>query len=80
LRKYGLDKETAPAAVTHPEAPDQEELLLIKQSLQRNAVKDELKRTVLREAQDRYLRAVMNDDERLVVIERIKRLRLDLGL
>jgi hypothetical protein len=49
-------------------------------TIQRNAVKDELKRAVLREAQDRYLRAVMNDDERLVVIERIKRLRLDLGL
>ncbi len=70
----------APQVLVTPRSPDQEEMLLIKQSLQRNAVKDELKRTVLREAQDRYLRAVMNDDERLVVIERIKRLRLDLGL
>ena len=38
-------------------------------------LRDEVKRTVLREAQARYLHELMDDEERQLLLDRIKRLR-----
>ncbi len=46
----------------------------------RGAVRDEVKRTVLREAESRYLHELMDDEERQLLLDRIKRLRRELGL
>jgi len=41
----------------------------------RGAVRDEVKRTILREAEARYLHELMDDEERQLLLDRIKRLR-----
>ena len=41
---------------------------------------EEQVRTVLREAEDRYRNEMMDDSERLMLLDRIKRLRRRLGL
>jgi DNA-directed RNA polymerase sigma subunit (sigma70/sigma32) len=46
----------------------------------RKAVRDETKRTVLREAQQRYLHELLDDDERQVLRDRVLRLRRELRL
>jgi DNA-directed RNA polymerase sigma subunit (sigma70/sigma32) len=43
-------------------------------------VKDEAKRTVLREAQSRYLHELLDDEERQVLRDRVLRLRREQGL
>jgi len=49
-------------------------------TIQRNAVKNELKRTVLREAIHRLHSQLIDDDERKILQQRIRRLNLALGL
>jgi hypothetical protein len=46
----------------------------------RGAVRDETKRTVLREAQERYLRELLGDEERQILRDRVLRLRRELRL
>jgi hypothetical protein len=46
----------------------------------RGAVRDEVKRTVLREAQERYLHELLDDGERQVLRDRVLRLRRELRL
>jgi hypothetical protein len=41
----------------------------------RDEVSDEVKRTVLREAQARYRNELVGDEERQLLLDRIKRLR-----
>ena len=41
----------------------------------RGAVRDEVKRTILREAEARYRHELMDAQERLLLLDRIKRLR-----
>jgi len=41
----------------------------------RQGLRDEVKRTILREAQERYLHELLSDEERQVLRDRIKRLR-----
>jgi hypothetical protein len=41
----------------------------------RQGLRDEVKRTILREAQERYLHELMSDEERLLLLDRIRRLR-----
>jgi hypothetical protein len=43
--------------------------------LDRGAVRDEVKRTILREAETRYRNEIMDDEERMLLRDRIKRLR-----
>jgi hypothetical protein len=43
--------------------------------LDRGAVRDEVKRTILREAEARYRHELMDDEGRQVLRDRIKRLR-----
>jgi hypothetical protein len=44
------------------------------------AVEDEARRTVLREAEARYRHEIMGHDERLMLEDRIRRLRRSLGI
>jgi len=46
----------------------------------RNAVSDEVRRTVLRESLIRYRNALLGDDGRQLLLDRIRRLRRALGL
>ena len=46
----------------------------------RRAVSDEAKRTVLRESLARYRNELMDDEERMLLLDRIKRLRRELKL
>ena len=41
----------------------------------RQAVRDELKRTILHEAEARFRNEMMDDDERQLLLDRIRRLR-----
>jgi len=43
-----------------------------------NAVSDETRRTVLREAEDRYRHELMDEEERMLLWDRILRLRRQL--
>jgi hypothetical protein len=45
------------------------------QRILRGALRDEVKRTVLREAEYRYRNKLMDDEERQLLLDRIKRLR-----
>ena len=46
----------------------------------RRAVYDEAKRTVIRESLARYRNELMDDEERMLLLDRIKRLRRELKL
>jgi len=41
----------------------------------REAVRDEVKRTILREAESRYRHELLADEERMLLLDRIRRLR-----
>ncbi|MDQ4001573.1 MAG: hypothetical protein M3283_11355 [Actinomycetota bacterium] len=45
------------------------------QRILRGAVRDEVRRTVLREAEHRYRNELMDDEERQLLLDRLKRLR-----
>lgn len=45
----------------------------------RDALPNEVKRTVLREALQRYRNELLDDDERMLLEDRIRRLRRKLG-
>ncbi len=45
----------------------------------RGAVRDEVKRTILREAEARYRNELMDDEERMLLLDRIRRLRKTLS-
>ena len=42
--------------------------------------RDQRRRTILREAEDRYRNELMSDEERQLLLDRIKRLRRTLGV
>jgi hypothetical protein len=46
----------------------------------RNALPDEVVRTVLREAVERFNNELLDDEERQLLLDRIKRLRRKLGI
>ena len=46
----------------------------------RSAVSDEVRRTILRESLTRYLNELMDDEERMILLDRVKRLRRELGV
>jgi hypothetical protein len=45
----------------------------------RGAVRDEVKRTILREAEHRYRNELMDDEERQLLLDRVLKLRRELG-
>ena len=46
----------------------------------RRAVRDEVKRTILREAEERYRRELLPDEERMLLWDRVLKLRRELEL
>jgi hypothetical protein len=53
---------------------------MAKKSLLENALSDEARRTILREAEDRYRNELAEDEERQILGDRILRLKRQLGL
>ncbi len=53
---------------------------MARRSLLETALTDEVKRTLLRESLDRYRNELMDDEERMLLLDRIKRLRRALGV
>jgi hypothetical protein len=49
--------------------------LMTKQRILQTAVPNELRRTVLREAEQRYRNELLDDDERQLLLDRIQRIR-----
>jgi hypothetical protein len=52
---------------------------MAKERILRQETKREIKRTVLREATQRFNHELMDDEERLLLLDRIKRLRRNVG-
>ena len=46
----------------------------------RRAIRDEVRRTILREATQRYLHELLDDEESQVLRDRVLKLRRELGL
>jgi len=46
----------------------------------RRALSDEAKRTILRESETRYRHEMMDDEERMLLLDRIRRIRRELKL
>ena len=53
---------------------------MAKPRIQKTALTDEVRRTTLREAESRYLNELLDDEERMLLLDRIKRLRRELKL
>ena len=53
---------------------------MAKERILQNAVSNEVRRTVLHEAEDRNRNELMSDEERQLLLDRIKRLRRTLGV
>ena len=53
---------------------------MAKDRILQDAVSNEVWRTVLREAEDRYRNELMSNEERQLLLDRIRRLRRQLGL
>jgi hypothetical protein len=49
--------------------------MVSKERILRQGLRDEVKRTILREAESRYRNELMGDEERQLLLDRIKRLR-----
>lgn len=49
-------------------------------SVLKNALPDEVKRTILRESEARYRHELLPDEERMLLLDRIRRLRRQLKL
>jgi len=53
---------------------------MAKERILQKAVPNEVRRTILREAAHRYRNELMGDDERMLLLDRIKRLRRQLRI
>jgi len=53
---------------------------MAKERILQNAVSNEVRRTTLREAESRYRNELMDDEERMLLLDQIKRLRRQLRL
>lgn len=61
---------------TIPQGPDHEGMsFMARHRILRQGLRDEVKRTVLREAEARYRNELLDDEERQLLLDRIKRLR-----
>ena len=69
----------APAERQLPEARTTRRCLMAKERILQNAVSDEVRRTVLRESLDRYRNELLDDEERLVLHDRIIALKKKLA-
>jgi hypothetical protein len=69
---YLLTKEVAPAVFQHPEARITEVLISMTNV---SVLRDEVLRTILREAEARFNHELLDDEERQLLLVRIRRLR-----
>ena len=53
---------------------------MAKERILQDAVSNEVGRTILREAEDRYRNELMGDEERMLLLDRIRRLRRAVGI
>jgi hypothetical protein len=53
---------------------------MAKQRILQDAVSDEVRKTILREFLDRYRNELLDDEERQLLLDRIRRLRRALGV
>ena len=53
---------------------------MAKERILQYAVSNEVWRTILREAEDRYRHELMDEEERQLLLDRIRRLRRTLGI
>ena len=53
---------------------------MARRSLLETSLTDEARSTVLREAEERYRRELMDDEERQLLLDRIRRLRKTVGV
>ena len=53
---------------------------MAKRSVLQDAASNEVRRTILREAEDRYRNELMSNEERQLLLDRIKRLQRELKL
>jgi hypothetical protein len=75
------DKGAALAVREHPRARTQRvEVSMSTHRILREGLKDEVRRKVVKEAEERYRHQLMPDEERQVVRDRVLRLRRELGL
>ena len=72
-----LTKEVAPAVLEHPEARITEVLVSMTNV---SVLRDEVLRTILREATHRFNHELLDDEERLMLLDRIKRIRRQLRM
>ncbi len=81
LYNEGVGKGSGPGGAGNTPRPGpQGGTPMAKERILQNAVSDEVRRTVLREAEDRYRNELMGDEERQLLLDRIKRLRRTLGV
>jgi hypothetical protein len=78
---YDVDKRSGPGGVGAPRGQDQGGAgSMARRSVLQDAVPNEVLRMILREALDRYRNELLADEERMLLLDRIKRLRRQLGL
>jgi hypothetical protein len=66
----------APAVQQHPEARTTKELdFMAETRIPRKHYRDETRRTILRESTQRFNNELLDDEERQLLLDRIKRLR-----
>ena len=70
----------APAMLAHPGARTTGRSPYGRRSVLQDVVSNEVRRTMLREAEDRYSKELLDDKERQLLLDRIKRLRRTLGV
>ena len=63
-----------------PEPDHQGVILMAVKSVPKYALTDEAKRTILRESLARYRNELMDDEERMLLLDRIRRIRRQLRL
>ena len=66
----------APAVVLPTPRPGpRRDIFMARHRIPRHAIRDEVMRAILREAEARYQHELMDDEERMLLLDRIKRLR-----
>jgi glucosamine 6-phosphate synthetase-like amidotransferase/phosphosugar isomerase protein len=73
----GVRKRNGPGGVSAPRSPDHEGMHFMAKSIMDH---DRVLRQVLKEAVDRFNHELLDDEERQMLLDRIKRLRRQLGL
>ncbi len=73
-------KRDGPGGALTPRSPDHREEPLWPRRILQDAVSSEVQRNILRKAEDRYHNELMSDEERQLLLDRIRRIRRQLRL